>query len=323
MEILIPRIMIKNLSLLAVAALFFLSGCEKVIEFKGDETDPMVVLSSEPEAGAPWLVSLTYSQFFLFNEPITPIDNAQVSVTVNGRGAGAARLLRDGVYSTGVVPQSGDSLELQVQVPGQPSVRAACRVPSAPVVREVSVSADTAWHFDEYASQRLGDSLWECCGSLSCRFVLDDPAGQKNYYMLRAAISSAGQFDGYSCDVTLHVDDKVLFEDNPLGELVDVGDDLSSGSRVLFSDDNINGKSHTVTFSTSDLYCLRRKGRGDLRIDIVSISRELYFYLATARAAASSGNALGLFSEPVQVICNVENGIGILGAAAAANLITE
>jgi hypothetical protein len=61
------------------------SSCEKVIDFDGEETEPIMVMISFPDSGSPWKVRLTESRFFLSNDTIATIKNADVTTEVNGR----------------------------------------------------------------------------------------------------------------------------------------------------------------------------------------------------------------------------------------------
>ena len=153
-----------------VSALIGLAGCEKVVEFKVDEVTPYVVLVSKPEADSMVRIKLSHSRFFLDGHSFRTIRNADVRLYATGRQTNRLSA-DDGEYFFDCLPQAGDTLDLQVLVPGYPMVQAGTRVPAEPDVEVL----ETAY-----------DSLSQTC---QVKVRIHDPQG-KNYYRI--------SFDG--CD---------------------------------------------------------------------------------------------------------------------------
>ena len=164
-----------SLFIAALLAAISFSSCEKVIDFEGDETEPILVMISFPDSGSPWKVRLTESRFFLSNDTIATIKNADVTTEVNGRPVNSVvTYLDNGIYDLGYTPQVGDSLTLHVSVPGKGTMKAGCRIPGNVSVSDFScTSLDTTWTKYIYANS----VIMECInGSVEGKFTLNDPA---------------------------------------------------------------------------------------------------------------------------------------------------
>ena len=61
-----------------------LCSCEKVMEFDIEESDRMVVVNALPSTDSLLFVNITYSRFFLDNQPFTAVTDATVSIEVTG-----------------------------------------------------------------------------------------------------------------------------------------------------------------------------------------------------------------------------------------------
>lgn len=299
------------------------TSCRKVIDFSGEITDPYLVMVSQPQADSVWTVRVSQSRFFLNNDTIPLIANAQVYMMVNGENAnGMATYLGDGRYTSGIRPKPGDSLSLRVVVPERGEMTAGCRVPTQPVVSDAEIIIDTTmecqiWtdyndstHYEYYVN---GDAVF--------KIKIHDPADQKNYYMLRVARILDDDDPDY---LYITVDDNVLFDIDATEEVFDLGlqDDGSYGNRVMFTDERINGTTHTVSarvyygsVTSFDYGNPTSFSLNPTQIEVYSISRDLYLYLKTVKAAESQDEFTQIFSEPVQIYSNVNGGIGILGAA--------
>lgn len=300
--------------MLSLAVLAF-AGCEKEIEFDGDTTEQEVVLVSQPEADSVWMVRLTWSRFFLSEKPIATIDDATVMLTVNGTPFGTATAEGNGMYNTHMKPSAGDSLQLQVTVSGRPIADAACRIPQPPRVSRTEVTTDTViktyqgYYTDIDSSYTIYDTNY----ITTILLTLDDPAGEHNYYCLELQYRNGDEAIWRNYNIS--VEDNVIFSEQVEDDIFDIGgsENESYGSHVYFSDANINGASHTIRLDHPP-YMLN--DYSDRRLVVRSLSKELFLYLRSLKSQQNS-DGIGFLSEPVQIICNVHNGIGVLGGSAA------
>ena len=297
----------KHPSPLLVFSFYFLvlaSACTKQIEFSGDETDPMPVMVSYAGADSTLRVRMTLSRFFLGRDTVRTVDNASFRVELNG-STPASVFSYDGrgMYGSTLALGEGDTLTLTASVPGYGEVKAGCRLPARPNVTDFVIVTD-----DFY-----GDSLY-VYGEMGFQFTLDDRPGH-DYYLVRAFMVKDST--GKKIPLMVSVDDDVIYEDAMSEDVIDIGTsvDLSYGANVIFTDNNINGRRHTVKgtvmVSGYDYY-----GDTNLRVwmEVCSVSRDTYLYLATVKAQSVTDDEMGFLSEPVQIHTNVVGGIGILGA---------
>lgn len=314
----------KFFTILAAATVMAMSSCSKVIDFTGEFTDPELVMVSEAEADSVWHIKVTQSKFFLGYDTIATVKNATFDISVNGTPVSCSPVHEGGgVYNTGVVPHCGDSISVHVNVPGRKSIYATCRIPAKPVISNFHIEWDTT-HYTNQWTDNYGETYYEgyASGQVRLKFHLHDPAGERNYYMVRISYDQAG-YHGYQ---NFWIDDDVLYDYDASEEVfdLDLADDLSQSDdrgRVFFTDDRINGQEHSLTAVLNYYESYDRSTYYDnmtLNLEVYSISRDLYLYWRTVRAAADNDEVFTqIISEPVQVHCNVVDGIGILGGMAA------
>lgn len=313
----------KKRIIFAAALAALLSGaCSKVIDFTGDFTNTELVMVSQAEADSAWHIKVTQSKFFLGRDTIATIKNATFDITVNGQPVSCSPVHEGGgVYNTGIVPHCGDSLSVHVNVPGRSPISASCSIPQKPDISDVHLEWDTTCYTNQWTNY-AGDTIIEsyASGNVYIKFRLLDPADERNYYMVRVAYDR----DGYHSYEDIWLEDDILFPIDATDEVFDLGlsEDENYGNRILFSDDRINGQKHTVSVAMSYYESWDNTTHFDgkhLVLEIYAVSRDLYLYWRTVNAAQNSDEIFSqIISEPVQVHCNVEDGIGILGGMAAA-----
>lgn len=308
---------------LMAAMATLLASCEKTIDFTGEVIENKTpVMISLPETDSTWTVRLTNSRFFLSSYPITTINNATFSIEVNGQHLGnRATNLGNGMYNMGYIPRSGDTVTLNVMIPDRGELKAGCRIPSRPIISDISYDWDTTSYVNIWGE----DTAIYSYGDVKVKFILSDPGNEKNYYMLRLAQRRKNYWDEdgswgdwYYNYIT--VEDNVLFNPNITNEIIEIGDEDYEGNRILFTDERINGKDHQISFSlyynSSDL--------NQYRFEFYALSRDSYYFFKSRKLAESQDDDLtGIFSEPVQLYTNVDGGIGILGGMSSIKYILK
>lgn len=277
-----------------------LAGCEKMVEFDVEKVTPYVVVHSKPEADSSVQVRLAYSRFFLDNHAFRPIGNAEVQLYANGQPL-PRMSASDGCYRFDGSPKPGDSLTLQVRIPGYDLVEAGTSVPSLP---------------DFEVLEALYDSI-----SRSCRVKvrIHDPKG-RNYYRIAFEGWEVEQQYGMGNDtvpsfISFSSEDMVFTDATSLDYLLDGGQTIVNGRFLSFSDALFDGKAYTMEF---DLMLWSAASIADpshpFHVRLSTLSRERYLYDRTLKQSFEQDEFL---SEPVQIYTNVKGGIGIFAAAAA------
>lgn len=305
-------------------ALFF--SCEKVVEFPIEDQTPLVVVSSLPTADSTLLVHLSKSRFFLSDGPFPTVDDATVTIEVNGVRY-PLTFQTQGNYTQALRIHEGDSLSLFVEVPGYGELTSTARVPKRPMIK------DTAYYDTLLPGAYIPLENF--------RFTLCDPPEEENYYRIyMIETARLGSYDSvtdswtYVRDSTYRVPfgiaDSVLsqdlyttqtvnfmaFYDQEADTLLPLGN--FTGSEKVFSDKHIDGTEHATLFQRDvplrfpdGLQPMSR----EFTLYVESITYDNYRYRVTESAASSIGS---YFSEPLQVYTNIKpSGIGIFAAAAA------
>lgn len=319
-------------------------SCEKVIEFKGEKTAPMLVVNSIIAADSTITVEVTESRFFLSdNNGVKHIENADIKLIVNGEyREKLVKLPPAGTYGSVYKVSADDEVKIEASAPGLPAVTATTKLPLQPIILNVDVaSIDSREYITEIADyQSWGTNELDTVGEYSAKNVkfrvkFKDNGDEKNYYRLivkkRTYPDKSSQPGGFM-DEKVYFEEKlkyfddIIFENSDqMGEWDMFGEDNEPPYFYdTFSDDLINGKEYELKFS--DYITLNHTYYDESRqvsnpektvylIYLQELSADYYLYI---RSSVSAERVMeNPFVEPIQVRSNIENGIGILGSYAA------
>ncbi|MDD5186307.1 MAG: DUF4249 domain-containing protein [Paludibacter sp.] len=324
------------------ASLFIFISCEKDIEFNGEITDPLIVVNSYITPDSVVSAHISESRFFL-KDSITykNINNADVSVWVNGVFKEKMNLVEKGMYHGTYKPIVGETIKIIVNVPTRKEVSCETKIYSQPVIN--SIDTANIWTGDRYEIQSSGtsygngpmtwvyDTIATVTGhTINYTLKFNDNANEQNFYRLVVQ-----NIEHYTVTDTIMHTSKDSIMTNYYFNFTDVvsGNNTTNDPTAIigggyysynmynaFSDELFNGKTYSLTFSTNEDICKyspeytygrETPDRKEIKIYLQSISRDYYLYLKS-RAAGSGGE--NFFSEPVQIHNNIVGGIGILGS---------
>lgn len=301
----------------------FITSCVKDIQFNGEITEPMVVVNSFITPDSVISANISESQFFLSNQStFNFIDNAGLSLFVNGVFKEKMIHTNNGEYLTTYKPGIGDSIRYLVQTPGKKDVSCSTAIEQQAIVVSIDTSSTltgSTTPIINYQTQKNGNiSVQDTIGYITGRrikFVLNfiDNADKQNFYRLVVLTNTYSNY-GLQSDYSFSFDD--LVSGNTNKNSIGFSTSFSSNSYNVFSDDLFNGKQYPLTFSiTDDKYIYfpgfeQQVPHVEVNINLQSISKSYYYYLRSREN--SGGNSF--FSEPVQVYNNIVGGIGILGS---------
>ena len=336
----------KKTFLFIISAILLLTSCEKQIDIDVDALDPEVVICAIGETGSPLQVRLTYSRptfgtFYVRNDENYFQEITDAIVTLSTNGGGSMTATRDnGYYAFTYLPQAGDQLTLNINVPGHKSVTAKAIVPKEPLVGELSLTTKTDSP-DIDNNTNVNISLF---------VPITDRASETDYYSIKMFRCDTAYYtyyddtgavmlydtitdiqDWFECQDQLIVD-----QTNPENVLEGLSIPTFFGSEMLFTDDHLNGSTHTIELKTSLYLDSYEYGQGyfddgygnytetpynytsvihsTFYVEVSTLSRDLYLYRQTMNSY-SDDDLLSFFSEPVQIHSNIDEGIGILGVA--------
>ncbi|MCM1501785.1 MAG: DUF4249 domain-containing protein [Bacteroidales bacterium] len=326
------KINIISTTAITIAASMALASCEKEIKFTGSQQKTSIVLMSLADPDGLLSAVVRQSAFILDNNSYQTIQkglpDANLKLFVNGRLTGIKAYLDNDASANSTFnfyyrPTAGENIRIEVEADGFTSVAAETTIPQKAKFDVVSFRAETGSYNEEK--------------NIYMKIRIDDPAAEKNYYRLslsqvfsmdagddiwtedssgqEGGEESSGRKDGedsrieYTSPLKFYSKDPI-FEKEGFGHIFEMDEDTEI--KDYFSDSWFDGESYTFEIYFS-LYSTEYVKTNAIDINLQAMSREYYEYTASLDAYYATED-FSLFSEPVQIICNVENGIGCLGS---------
>lgn len=325
----------KNLNILfIVLVLGTLLSCETEIEFNGKITEPVLVVNALACTDSIIHTKVFLSRFFLEQDDDSPaVNNATVALWVNGTFRENLVHFKKGEYLSTYVTVQGDVISLYVSAPGHESVWSETTVPFATADFQIDstivksdtslliytvsddpygyMGSNTSYHFDTVGV------TYNLTHTYKVRF--SNPIGVNNYY--RLVVNNCTTVNGRITTKEYRNDIEDIVFGSGKNNLDGLFSEAGYDPYNVFSDELIDGRTHTITFiHKQDFYINDKKPyipdtsihyERSINIDLQSISRAYYLYLKSLKAL---GLADAFMSEPVQIYTNIDKGLGILGA---------
>lgn len=295
-----PKMPKKLLSLILLAILF--SSCEKVVEFDIDDSDRYVVVNAMPSTDSLFFTNITYSRYFLDNQPFAAVTDATVTLDVNGTEYNSTA--RDGAnYLFAYRAVAGDTLTLHVSVPGHGAIVGGTRLPALPDMQPPLAELDTL----------------QPLNTAEITFTLTDPAGRNYYYVYLTERDSGIRWNRWekrwdTVDTVIHPIFNCLNNEITNPSVNNMGGTMNYFSRLLFSDSLIDRQQYDVTIS---LMMLKDTAEHPLlkqySLVVESLSPEAHRY--TKEVLSSQGMSSN-FAEPSRIYSNISGALGIMAGIA-------
>ncbi len=300
------RLAIQYSTLLFALGALLISSCEKEVAFSGGDANPILVVNELVNSDSTFEVHLEKSRFFLDQETgPNPISNGKVSITNASENKKETSFSdANGVCMFQMKAKAGKTYNLTAEFDGFESVFAGTVIPSLVPIYFVDSSY-------EYIDNEYGkDSIFKV------KVKWQDVPG-KNFYIFACRLLS-NQSNTYS---------NLKFESSDV-EIDGILASSGIGSAPRFKgticgikDYNFDGKekSLVIDIKSKDLsYVAQNPAGGSLEMRLINCSEDAYeYYLSVDRAKKYYS---GIFQEMVKVHSNVENGTGIFGAVAKAQV---
>ncbi|MDF9829971.1 DUF4249 domain-containing protein [Parabacteroides sp. PF5-6] len=323
-------------SLVFVFSLVLLGACQWEVDVEDLRKDPRLVLNAVVMAHQPVTASVSRTWFFTEDNPNVTFRDAEVHLYINGQYQetmawveGDKRYNSQGLYQAEYVSKVGERVAVIAQKKGFATVSAEVVVPT-PCQQFQATEQITELHYeDTFDASRL----------LSISFR--DNADRADYYLCFCELGypvwdeEKGEFTGEYSWTNLDAD----YTEEPLfmGQLSAfekiLGYDWLSGKYGrVFTDEQINGKEYTIRLpfrqSTYGYYYyydgyenweLEISALPRLcRVSLYTISESYYRYLKTLIEMEDDSLQQMLIesglAEPISLYCNIDGGLGILGA---------
>ncbi len=283
-------------------------ACEKEIGFRPKDQHPFLVMNSYLCPDSAWNVSVSQSVSIMENLTENVVSDCEVKVYENETLVETLQFdaATKRYFGTGK-PAAGKKYKITVAKNGFLPIEATSAIEPVIEILQCSIVKDTL-------NERRANAT----------ITFKDPAGVKNFY--RLVVANVDEFaekpswaanNNSQSEPWLYTNYSVGIGTNDPN--LDWGNESSSAGFIddvpnnifdIFSDDLIEGKEYTLSFS----YLLSSYPEADNKtiIYLQSITEDLHKYLKTLSAQFYFGD--DLLMEPIQVYSNVKNGGGILGS---------
>jgi hypothetical protein len=279
-----------GLSLLAT----LLFSCENIVEIDIAPQPPKIVLNGLLTPDSCFSVHVSRSQFVLDNRELESLWDARVSVYEGEKQLGVLQHQDSGYYRLkGVYPQPGKRYTLRAEYDGLEPVSATETVLFPP--------EDVQLEVEKFTELSFGNEEVK----FSYTFRLDDPAGERNYYLFRAIERRPRTFttpDGEFIREGISTSYRLIESPDPSLEFL-----YSSSSGLILGDTYFDGQPYEVEIIDSGFNLKWDESERYFSMYRISESAYLYFKSAHENYEAS----IDPFSEPIRVYSNVEGGYGI------------
>ncbi|HRZ98732.1 MAG TPA: DUF4249 domain-containing protein [Paludibacter sp.] len=323
----------KNIIYTVIIAIALITvSCENEIEFKGNETNPLIVVNSFCTPDSLVKVHVSKSKFFLQDDSsFDLVNNAVVNLWINDVKIEKLSSAGEGFYLGTYKPKIGDKIKITAEnnqfseVSGTTEINQPVNILSVDTTVKILENTPILnyGYGDSYTSNN--DTIGYITNrqtNFSINF--NDPINQKNYYRLFITLRNYYVSGMYYDSPYYYSSDDLVFGNNTTGDIF--GDGNYSYFHE-FSDELFDGKKYSLKFYTNqfeyvyfkdpnypksrDEDDLKNPVKSELIINLQSISKSYYLYI---KSRTANSNVIELFSEPVQIYSNVKGGIGVIGS---------
>ena len=292
----------RSILLFLIGFAIAMTSCETIVDVDIPNQKPELVVNGLFSPDSTWRVQVTSAAPFAvspsFQRPV--IENPVIEIWDQNQRI--TQFTRDdaqpgGWYVAPVAPAAGQNYSIRVSSDGYDTVEGIGEIPARASI-------------EQFATELISPTREEP-GRLDFTITLNDTPAHKNYYGLDV-IWHTEQFDletGENYRGTHHIgfttNDPSLIEP----DLFDPDDNHTS--RVFFTDDLFEGRTHDLDFSVHISFFPSPDFQIIQRYDVLmySLSEDMYRYLRTAEQQQSVRD--DPFAEPVQIHSNLSNGYGI------------
>ena len=277
--------------ILALSAVMAFASCEEVIDVDYDDSQRLVAVNGLPMTDSTVMVNITWSRFFLDNREFEAVDNATVTLDVNGTLYAAAQA-SGANHWFGYNAAGGDTLTVHVMVPGHDEIVGGTRQPYLPDITTPLAQIDTLQPFT--------------MGEVS--FTLTDPVGANYYYVYISERDSGSRWNQWekkwdTIDTVRNAYFYCLNREATAPEVNSAAGMMDYYSKLLFKDSLIDGTALDMLLAIPMLKdTAEHPIQRDYKLIVESFSREAYRYTIEVMEAQSGAS---YFAEPRRIYSNL------------------
>lgn len=296
---------------LLVLPFLLLFSCERNLDIDIPEHQPRLVLGMLQETGAPLRAQVSKSKGILVpRNPGNPsndyrVNNALVLVYENNVVTDTLKYnATELAYTTRTnkVFLPGVQYRVTAAANGFNNVESSVKAPAPVLINSIT---------------RVRNARTNAEGDILDDIVVNfnDPAGEKNYYMVRVYTPIF-----FGTTVSYYIVSCIYSNDVDVDRLDGSGDPFSAGNclfdEVLIKDDNFNGNTKQLKLSVVNFDLGNAEDPANGRIyrpvfELLHITESEYRYYKSIQAYNNAAN--NPFAEPALVYSNISNGYGVFG----------
>ena len=306
-----------RLLLILFLSSIILSGCDRDINFNGNELSPKMAVNSMINAKSDTnRIKISESVFAFTNQQVKIVENPEIHLYINGKECN--QIWKDSIagvhtyYKFVSQLNTGDKIEFSAHTPKHGTIKGYDHVPNNSV--EIK-NMDYSWFWkDSYQYLRL-------------HVIIKDSPLERNFY--RIIVKSNSDIVHPSIQKPhdiwtlqeVFIDDEMLFNEPAETE----GEGKVPHLYRIFTDDLFQGKEYKlnvyIRFENFTIFPHYDYIRQRVKVEIHSLSEKLYRSLRSQELA--SGSIGDIFSEPVKIYSNMQGGYGILGTYTATEKVVQ
>lgn len=329
-------------SIVAIIGILFFTSCSKEIVFKGQKLDPKLVVNSIG------VVDSTFNVVVSASKPIPGYESrfqylADATVKLYSDSVELETLQRvsfdgydketinqlassvlNGTYYGKTVVEAGKHYRIEVSHSNYPTATAEMTAPTK--IRIENIDTVSTAYVDAYIGNVRKYKAF-------IRFT--DPANEENFYRLNIYYAIGKNYSEYVDPESGENKETIFIEtyfnsyngiksDDPVFASEQDANDILFGdggqsNYTVFTDAIFNGKTYDLRVFLTDWVTNRLSAvdttKGEffqVNFELYSLPKETYYYIMSV--GKFDWYSDGLFTEPVQIYNNIENGLGIFGA---------
>ena len=287
------------ISILATLGLLY-SSCVKETTFEAADLSKKIVVNGFAKNSQEIELTVT-SDFVGLGASLESLENAQVAIFQNEVFVENLTYAQEptevvGKFSASFIPASATNYRVEVSHPDFPTVETSAVMPPEVAIKEASV-------------QSIGEN------SYNFSFKIKNPA-EANYYYLKM------YFRNYELDSITQERNYVSYQSVVIPETAIPNGQIYLDNGYVFRINTARDTEVTITGVAELSNTLIQTDDTELYIHLEHLSEDAYKYYSSHAINLNIGG-LDIFSEPISLFSNVENGYGIFAGINTSTVVVE
>ncbi len=283
---------ILNIVMVLIIISLATSSCRKELDIKLRNKESLIVINGMITADSIIKVEVSKSKNILDTNQTLTLSDAEVSLYKNNEFVEQLVYSDSGCFFSSEVPQINNEYKINVSYPGLPDAYAVASLSQVPDIKSINASVVNGIDTVD------GTTYKSCTINFDVNF--DDAENTADYYFLSleqltpfgSNVSSSGYFETKKPELNLNNNFFTL--DGMKGR--------------VFSDASFNGENYTASFYLWYGNEFTENDSVSYAVRLLKVNKDIYDYILSYNRYSQTGS--GPFTQPVQVLSNVQNGFG-------------